>query len=449
MNRVAQNRNGSIGNTELFDSDEYYVSEDSFVRRDNIERDAEQSSECTESTDRGHEMLGHESVNADRYISASRCIFFTILCASAVLCAVVVLVLYTKEEIEDFERSFKSQSEELVFYTGHNIDNVFATFQSLSASTTSLVKRARISSNFQTPPGFIELPDINHHLGLARNTTNALAIVYTPKVLNKDYDAWINYSEEHKTWISLNQPSGPVNITPEIMPYIWQWEDDMDDNSTGSNFTDATNTNTNTNTSESSFSNLINTSTRTLRSLATDGRQQRPHDCSGDHFRRRRKLDHQYQEKIEEHPETFQIKVVSPVNESFYAPVWQMVPVPIINETHREVPIINYNLMDRTVFNKAAKFLNHFSTSPVFLDVCDQSAWFGIEKHKSIVQTVVVVPVFRDFQDETSIVGFLAATISWSEFFGNNLNIRNQRNDRCHEQQLSGNIYREYQGFSY
>ena len=279
-----------------------------------------------------------------------------------------------------------------------------------------------MSSNFQTPPGFIELSDINYHLGLARNITNALALVYAPKVSNKDYDAWINYSEEHKTWISLNQPSGPVNITPEIIPYIWQWEDGIDDNSTGSDFTVETTTNINTNTNESSFSNLVNTNTRALRSLATDGRQQRPHDCSGDHFRRRRKLDHQYQEIVEERPETFQIKATSPLNESFYAPVWQMVPVPIINETYREVPIINYNLMDRTVFNKAAQFLSHSSTTPVFLDVCDQSAWFGIEEHKDIVQTVVAVPIFRDFQDDAPIVGFLAATIPWSEFFENNLN---------------------------
>ena len=109
ISSVAQNRNESMDNSEVFERDEYSVSEDSSaVRRDYSERDVEQSSECTESSDRSHEMLGHEGVNADRYISASRCIFFTILCVSAVLCAGVAFALYKEEENANFKRSVRA-----------------------------------------------------------------------------------------------------------------------------------------------------------------------------------------------------------------------------------------------------------------------------------------------------------------------------------------------------
>ena len=66
----------------------------------------------------------------------------------------------------------------------------------LSTSTTSVVKRTAALTGF--PPGFIQLPDIQYHLGLARNTTEALVIAYMPKVLNADYDTWIEYAETNK-----------------------------------------------------------------------------------------------------------------------------------------------------------------------------------------------------------------------------------------------------------
>jgi len=116
-----------------------------------------------------------------------------------------------------------------------------------------------------------------------------------------------------------------------------------------------------------------------------------------------------------------QIQVSSPRSESYYAPVWHLVPIPTINETHREVPIVNYNLMDRSVFRKAANFLI-YSRTPVFLDVCDQAAWFGIEDHEDVIQTVVTVPVFGDFEDDAPIVGFFAIIIPWINFFKNNVN---------------------------
>lgn len=401
-------RNGS-GDSMFDDNDNNYFRSDSeFSRRDSTERDTEFS----EGMERDAGTL-YSGVNTDRYISASRCIFFSILVLSALLCAVVSYALYEIEEKENFKRSFESQSEELALYTNHNIDNVFATFEGLSTATTSLVKEAWISSNLQTPAGFVDIPDIKYQLGQARETTNALAIVYAPKVMNDDYDAWVEYSESHKNWIPLNQPGGPVKITPEIPSFIWQWEDEPD--FATSNSMDATNT------SESDSASI---NSRSLRSNM-DGLQ-RPHDCSGDYLHRRQlqedaKATDDKMEQMDDHADASEIQVASPLNETYYTPVWQMVPVPVINETHRDVPIINYNLMDRRVFNKAANFLS-FSKTPVFLDVCDQSAWFGIEEHKEIIQTVVTVPIFRDFQDDAPIAGFVAATIPWAEFFENNMN---------------------------
>lgn len=62
------------------------------------------------------------------------------------------------------------------------------------------------------------------------------------------------------------------------------------------------------------------------------------------------------------------------------------------------------------------------SHSPVFLDVCDQSAWFGVTEHVNILQTAITVPVFEGFSKVNStIVGFITATIPWLTFFAHNL----------------------------
>jgi hypothetical protein len=86
-----------------------------------------------------------------------------------------------------------------------------------------------------------------------------------------------------------------------------------------------------------------------------------------------------------------EIKSPSSRDAAFYAPVWQMVPVPIINVTHPNAEIINYNLVDRPVFLKAVDYMAT-TRLPTFLDVCDQSAWFLIDDNKDILQTVVAFP---------------------------------------------------------
>jgi len=113
-----------------------------------------------------------------------------------------------------------------------------------------------------------------------------------------------------------------------------------------------------------------------------------------------------------------ELKVPSPRNRTFYAPVWEMVPIPLINDTHRAVDIINYNLVDRPVFEKAVDYMAK-TRAPTFLDVCYQSAWFLIDGNKDILQTVVAFPVFADFLPDSEVAGFFIAIIPWVEFFNN------------------------------
>lgn len=366
------------------------------------------SSEQSERGDSG--MLEH-SQRSDKIISVSRIIFFTVLCVSAAVCAGLAFALYRGEERELFERAFQNQAEEMVLYTSNNVDTAFATLRSLSTSTTTLVKKKMTSS----VPGFVELPDITYHLGLARNSTDALVIAYMPKVLNENYDEWIQYSEENKDWISASQPGGPISTVPEITPYIWEWGEDL-------NFTGSNTDNDGENAMDTNDSSQEPVKNRALRGL------QRSYDCSQNYFDRRN-LQHQpsttgdgtsENQEIGTIEDVPKVKVPSPRNASYFTPVWQMVPVPVINETHRGVSIVNYNLRDRTVFEKASDFMQ-YARSPVFLDVCDQAAWFNIEGNTEVLQTVIAFPVFQDFTGGAPIAGFFTAIIPWIEFFDNNL----------------------------
>jgi len=113
-------------------------------------------------------------------------------------------------------------------------------------------------------------------------------------------------------------------------------------------------------------------------------------------------------------------KGVADSRDHFYTPVWQIAPIPVINETSNEVPVINYNLADRLVFFKATEYMER-SREPVFLDVCDQSAWFGIDDNREILQTVIAYPVMEDFSYNSTIVGYYTAIIPWKNFFENSL----------------------------
>ena len=140
-------------------------------------------------------------------------------------------------------------------------------------------------------------------------------------------------------------------------------------------------------------------------------------------------------------------------DDEYFAPVWQLYPVPVVNASApKETKIINYNLADRMVFNIAMGYMIE-NKVPIFLDIQDYSSWFLIDDHLDILTTMVSYPVFEDFSfvnksavtsdpsriagaptilavDENSeneminnstVVGFLTAIVRWENFFANNL----------------------------
>jgi hypothetical protein len=110
--------------------------------------------------------------------------------------------------------------------------------------------------------------------------------------------------------------------------------------------------------------------------------------------------------------------IVEVIGSGPFSPVWQVSPPPPLED----VEIINYNLFDRPVFRKAVDFIE-FTKKAAFLDVCEQTAWFGAAAPDpgDDPQTVIVEPVFDGFEN-AEIVGHLVAVIPWTVFFDNTLN---------------------------
>lgn len=108
------------------------------------------------------------------------------------------------------------------------------------------------------------------------------------------------------------------------------------------------------------------------------------------------------------------ISVPQPYGEGPYSPVWQISPPPPANDTS----IIKYNLSDRPVYKKAVALVN-YTRKGAFLDVCKQSKWFGDAMPNSgdDLQTVVVQPVFANFNEDSMVVGHVLAVIPWKTFF--------------------------------
>merc|ERR1712241_1474994 len=95
---------------------------------------------------------------------------------------------------------------------------------------------------------------------------------------------------------------------------------------------------------------------------------ERPADCSGNEDRRKRDLANEDRRNLQfgggsDGPPS-QVGVMR--SDNFFTPVWQLYPVPILNETDPFVQIINYNLADRLVFKKATFYMEN-SKQPVFL----------------------------------------------------------------------------------
>jgi hypothetical protein len=217
---------------------------------------------------------------------------------------------------------------------------------------------AQEEAYYSLPAGFITLPDVEHQFAAARNSTGALIIAYMPLVQPKDLDAWMSYSSSNQGWIS--ESNGNLK-TKAILPEIWDYG--KDDH-------------------------------RLLASA--DGEE-----CEETH----RRLSDGAMEG--EDP-----RVPLSADKGPFAPVWTVSPPPLPNETD----IINYNLFEKPVFQKAVDFME-YTRSSTFLDVCNQAKWFGNTNFADELQTVIAHPVFEDFAGQSKIVGHLTAIVPWRTFF--------------------------------
>ncbi|KAL3914433.1 MAG: hypothetical protein SGILL_006104, partial [Bacillariaceae sp.] len=211
------------------------------------------------------------------------------------------------------------------------------------------------------PEGFLTIPDVEDQLFAARNATGALVISYMPRVQTTDYNLWTRYAEENKGWIA--ESNDAVGEEAEITPFIWEYYETDEDQG------------------------AMNNGHRSLES------------CSA---RRRRTSE--------------EVKAPSNRLNGPFSPVWTMSPPPAVDDAG----IINYNLVDRPVFERAVGFIEQ-TRLPVFLDVCDQSAWFAVSGNEDILQTVVAFPVFSDFEPDSDVVGAFTAIVPWTRFFDDNL----------------------------
>mmetsp|Transcript_16110 Transcript_16110/g.37349 ORF Transcript_16110/g.37349 Transcript_16110/m.37349 type:complete len:1772 (+) Transcript_16110:29-5344(+) len=399
--------------------------------RDNSDKDQEcDSSSSTASGSNTQKTEGGilENEKSDKVISASRYIFIGILGIAAVVIALSAFFMFRREDTNLFKNAFENQAEEMKLYTHHNVDSAFDTLKGLSYSTTSIIKRIENETGY--PAGFINVPDIENNFGLVRETAHALVIAYMPRILPENFKRWEEYAMEYKGWIAKEQPGGPVDVEPDIMPYVWEYSDyDWE--------------------KRRQLDELSLTSTMDMGMVSENGNVtsnnglrgrnskpiERPGDCSGGQRRRERKLWERDLANIDDKSFVFaddytfnnddyvpepSSQVPAPPGDDYRTPVWQISPMPLIDAEDPNVKIVNYNLADRLVFYKAVEYMEN-SRKPVFLDVCDQSSWFLIDKHKDILQTVVAFPVFSDFTDDAPIVGYYTAIIPWEEFFVNNL----------------------------
>jgi len=384
--------------------------------RDNSDKDQDDECDSSSSTASGSGTQKTdggliENEKSDKVISASRYIFISILLVAAISIASVSYWLFRKEDNTAFRRDFAANAQELELYTEHNLDSIFDTLKGLSHSTTSIVKR--LSNQTGYPPGFINIPDVENNLGLARKTSNALVIAYMPRVANKDFAAWTNYSMENKGWVADQQPGGPLDVEVEINEFVWEYSD-------------------------YSWEKRGSQELPTEFAPSVPLPKARPGECSsGQSGRRGRRRDLAERDLANTdddnifvlyHDDDFDVQVrpepssvtKTPDFDEYETPVWQISPVPPIKENFTQASIINYNLADRVIFYKAVEYMEN-SRQPVFLDVCDQSSWFLIDGHTDILQTVIAFPVFGDFTVDAPIVGYYTAIIPWQHFFTNNV----------------------------
>lgn len=96
-----------------------------------------------------------------------------------------------------------------------------------------------------------------------------------------------------------------------------------------------------------------------------------------------------------------------------FVPLWQSYPAP------QDSLIVNYSLMSHPSFEKLIKMVMETRVA-VLSEIIDNTVLFGTAKSDDLnPKSVVVQPVFRDFENDADIVGFLVVIIPWDVYFHN------------------------------
>jgi len=101
-----------------------------------------------------------------------------------------------------------------------------------------------------------------------------------------------------------------------------------------------------------------------------------------------------------------------------FAPAWQYGPNVV------DGSLVNANLFSHPVFKNALENALHFSTEE-FSEIEDLSAVLGFTantiENKDEPRSLIVQPVYQDFEEGSSIVGFLIAVEAWTQIFADTL----------------------------
>ncbi|CAB9498276.1 Receptor-type guanylate cyclase gcy [Seminavis robusta] len=297
----------------------------------------------------------------NRAVSRSRALVFVVLATAAAVLAYLTYFYVHMEQREDFENEFANLADEIMDISQQNVKKVFGTLEGLSVAATSHA----LHNNESFP--FVTIPNYPVKGATARASSQALIIAYLPLVSEENRRDWEQYSVDNQDWI---QDSYPKDV--QVQPILQQ----------------------------------IHAYGPKEPKPPQENRSRRRHLSSASCSDEGRRM--------------LKERITEPEGSGPYAPVWQMTPTPPANDT----ATLNYNLFDKPVYEKGVNFIA-YSRKPVFLDVCNQAAWFGGHySNKDVLQTAVVQPVFESFEEDAPIVGTFVAIIPWKTFFDNIVHAR-------------------------
>jgi hypothetical protein len=129
-----------------------------------------------------------------------------------------------------------------------------------------------------------------------------------------------------------------------------------------------------------------------------------------------RKVDGEDDEEQEWRPEL----QVEGNDSKFYCPLWQE------SEAPHDTGSINYNLIDHPTFGPLFRTMRK-SKAPVLSDVFDPTSMLGESAKidygdgKYHPQSIILQPIYKDFNEESDLVATLLAVVPWDGYFTNML----------------------------